>query len=133
MNRRYWALSGLLALTGAPYAAPAACPPGASDGAPLQAGPVHLAWRAEPVQISTGQPFSLQVQVCPAQAVLSRVDATMPDHRHGMNYKPSLQDLGGGRWRVDGMLWHMGGRWELRFEVLHGSAMHTLRQDVVLR
>jgi hypothetical protein len=111
----------------------AACPPAAADGATLQAGPVQLAWRAEPLKISAGQPFSLQLQLCPASAVLTRVDATMPEHRHGMNYKLSLHKLGEGRWRVDGLLWHMAGRWELRFDVQHDGSTHTLRQDVVLR
>ena len=94
---------------------------------------MQLAWHADPSAIRTGQPFILQLQVCPASAVLARVDATMPAHRHGMNYQPSLQDLGGGRWRVAGLLWHMAGRWELRFDVQHDGRTHTLRQDVVLR
>ena len=120
------------ALPAAP-AAFAACPPAAADGAPLRAGAVQLAWRAEPVKISIGQPFALRLQLCPAEAALTRIDATMPEHRHGMNYQPSLQNLGGGRWRVEGMLWHMAGRWELRFDVQHGGSTHTLRQDMVLR
>lgn len=124
-----WA--GWAVVFGGPAAA--ACPPSAADGNLLAAGPVQVAWRAEPVKISTGQPFVLQLQLCPAQAVLLRVDATMPEHRHGMNYRPSLHPLGGGRWRVDGLLWHMAGRWELRLDVQHGGSTHTLRQDVVLR
>lgn len=110
----------------------AACPPEPADGAPLAAGPVHLAWRAEPGPVVQGRPFALQVTVCPAQAVLTAVDATMPDHRHGMNYRPGLQSLGEGRWRAEGLLWHMSGRWELRFDVDHEGRRHTLRQDVVL-
>jgi hypothetical protein len=128
-----WSLWMSWALALAGPAALAACPPTAADGTPLLAGPVQLAWRAEPVKINTGQPFALQLQLCPAQAMLTRVDATMPAHRHGMNYKASLQDLGGGLWRVDGLLWHMAGRWELRFDVQHEGSTHTLRQDVVLR
>ena len=126
--------SGLLwvAVSAAP-ATFAACPPAAADGTVLQAGPVQLAWRADPLMIKTGQPFALQLQLCPAQAVLARVDATMPEHRHGMNYKPSLHQLGEGRWRVDGLLWHMAGRWELRFDVQQDGGANTLRQDVVLR
>lgn len=121
-----------VAVSAAP-AAFAACPTAAADGSALQAGPVQLGWRAEPMKIRTGQPFALQLQLCPASAVLTRVDATMPEHRHGMNYKPSLHKLGDGRWRVDGLLWHMAGRWELRFDVQYDGATHTLRQDVVLR
>lgn len=124
-----WAFWMVIAAAPAAFAA---CPPAAADGTSLQTGPVQLAWRAEPLKLSTGQPFSLQLQLCPASAVLTRVDATMPEHRHGMNYKPSLQDLGAGRWRVDGLLWHMAGRWELRFDVQQDGSTHTLRQDVVL-
>jgi len=93
---------------------------------------VQLAWRAEPAAIVVGQPFELWVTLCPATAPLQRVDATMPEHRHGMNYRPSLQDLGGGRWRAQGLLWHMAGRWELRLDVAAAGATHTLRQVVEL-
>jgi hypothetical protein len=110
----------------------AACPPAAADGVPLATGPVSLAWRAEPAAIVQGQPFALLLTVCPVQAVLTAVDATMPEHRHGMNYRPSLHALGEGRWRADGLLWHMSGRWELRFEVRHEGRAQTLCQDVVL-
>ncbi|MDO9072632.1 MAG: hypothetical protein Q7U73_05160 [Rubrivivax sp.] len=111
----------------------AACPPAPADGAPLAAGPVSLAWRAEPAPVVQGRPFALLLNVCPGQAVLAAVDATMPEHRHGMNYRPSLQSLGDGRWRAEGLLWHMSGRWELRFDVRHDGRTHTLRQDVVLQ
>lgn len=135
--RRFVALAVLPALPAlAVLTAPAclaACPPTAADGAVLQAGPVQLAWRAEPLKITTGQPFVLHLQLCPSTAVLTRVDATMPEHRHGMNYQPSLHALGDGRWRVDGLLWHMAGRWELQFDVQHEARTHRLRQDVVLR
>ena len=40
-----------------------------------------------------------------------------PAHRHGMNYRPSISALGGGRFRAEGLLFHMPGRWELVFEL----------------
>ena len=80
-----------------------------------------------------GQPFSLQIRLCPAAARLARVDATMPEHRHGMNYKPSLKALGDGRWQVEGLLWHMAGRWELRWDVQLEGTTEVLRSSVVLR
>lgn len=121
----------LLAAGAAAPPAAAACTLPADAGATLAEGPVQLAWRAEPAP-AIGRGFALHLAVCPANARLVRVDATMPDHRHGMNYRPSLHALGEGRWRADGLLWHMGGRWELRFDVEAGGVRHTLRQDVPL-
>lgn len=131
MRRGVAALLGTAALAAAPTAA-AACSLPADAGAPLREGPVQLAWRADPPP-AVGRGFVLHVVLCPADARLVRVDATMPDHRHGMNYRPSLHALGEGRWRADGLLWHMAGRWELRFDVETGGSRHTLRQDVPLR
>ena len=110
----------------------AACPPPPEAGARLDSGPVQLAWRAEPASIAVSRPFALLVTLCPADARLLRVDATMPEHRHGMNYRPSLQPLGSGVWRVEGLLWHMAGRWELRLDVEAAGATHILRQSVTL-
>ena len=44
------------------------------------------------------------------------LDAVMPDHQHGMNYAPTVTDLGDGRYRFDGLVFHMPGTWELRLE-----------------
>ena len=111
----------------------AGCPPPPEAGARLDSGPVQLAWRAEPAPIAVSRPFALIVTLCPADARLLRVDATMPEHRHGMNYRPSLRPLGGGVWRVEGLLWHMGGRWELRLDVEADGATQALRQSVTLQ
>jgi hypothetical protein len=123
-------VKGLLAALCAAAVLPvAACP---LPGAPLQAGAVQLAWQAPGPAIEVGRHFVLELQLCPADAVLTRVDATMPEHRHGMNYRPSLQPLGGGRWRAEGLMFHMPGRWELRFDVADGGKTETLRQSIHL-
>lgn len=54
-------------------------------------------------------------QACELPAAI-RADATMPEHRHGMNYKPSIAVQGGGRFRSEGWMFHMPGRWEFVFE-----------------
>lgn len=54
----------------------------------------------------------------------------MPAHRHGMNYRPSIAPLDGGRFRVDGMMLHMAGHWELSFEVRAGRETTRLTSDV---
>lgn len=120
-----------LALPVAGCPLPAGATP-AAGGQPLAQGPVQLAWRAEPAELAVGRPFALVIQLCPAPARLLRVDATMPEHRHGMNYRPSVKPLGESQWRADGLLWHMAGRWELAFEVENGSERMWLRQSIVL-
>jgi hypothetical protein len=77
--------------------------------------------------------FALQAQVCPPSARLERVDATMPEHQHGMNYRPRLLDLGAGRWRAEGLMFHMAGRWELRFDVVGTDGGQVqLRESITL-
>ncbi len=125
-------LSGSLALAGAAVA----CPLEPADGKLVQQGAVQLAWRSEPAAIVNGQPFSMRVSLCPADARLLRVDATMPEHGHGMNYRPSIQPLAGldaGRWQVNGLLWHMAGLWELRWDVQNDGRTEVLRASVKLR
>lgn len=123
-------------------AAHAACPPLADDGIAVRKGEMTLAWRPflagdTPIpgnRIPLAKHFSLDVQLCgpagvsPAQ--LTRADATMPAHRHGMNYRPVIKALGNGRFRVDGMMFHMAGGWQLAFEVLSGKEILRLSHDV---
>jgi len=126
-----WAV-GLLATAPA-----AACPLTPADGAAVAGEAVQAAWRvAEGQAIEVSRHFALMVRLCPADATLRGVDATMPAHRHGMNYRPTLQPLGDGRWRVEGLLFHMRGTWELALSVQPGDPggrpAQVLRQTVEL-
>ena len=91
------------------------------------------AWTTGPALPAGGEPFVVQITLCPASAQLVKVDAEMPDHRHGMNYQPSLIALGDGRWRVEGMVWHMAGRWLLKVDARLDGNPHRLTQSVVLK
>ena len=128
---RTLAASGLLSMVG--LAAHAACPFPAEAPAQATTGPVQARWSTEPQPVQVGEPFVLRVSICPADAQLLRVDATMPEHRHGMNYRPSIQALGPGEWRVEGLVWHMAGRWELKLDTRLADAPHTLTQSVTLK
>jgi hypothetical protein len=107
----------------------AACPLPAPA---LQQGSVQAAWKVDGAPIVVGRHFAIDVQVCPADAVLARVDATMPEHRHGMNYRPSVKRLGDGRWRVEGLMFHMPGRWALRLDVQAGGTTEQLLDTISL-
>lgn len=118
--------------------AQSACPPDASDGAVLKAGELALAYRpvvaGKPSRIPMAKHFTLEVQLCDKASVsvarLQKVDATMPEHRHGMNYRPKITPLGDGRFRVEGMMFHMAGHWQLVFEVQAGKEATRLTDDV---
>jgi hypothetical protein len=90
-----------------------------------------LTYRFEPARLATDRHFSLIIATCPAtEGAALRVDATMPEHRHGMNYRPGITTLGPGRWRADSLLFHMPGRWELHFDVRENERTERLT-DIV--
>jgi len=107
-------LIGVLALGAA-----AACelPPGKR----LAAGNVALTYRTEPARVVAGEHFEVHFSVCAGASALVtgriKADAHMPEHKHGMNYRPSIASIGGGGYRSEGWLFHMPGRWEFVFDV----------------
>jgi hypothetical protein len=92
-----------------------------------------LAWRAVP-PIHVSEFFTLEVALCsrdgqPRVATL-RVDAQMPEHQHGTNYRASVRPQGPDRFVVEGLLLHMPGRWEFSFDVNAGADRESLRTSV---
>ena len=95
-----------------------------------------VVYRTEPASIAVGRAFAVEIQICAkgqaAPPTGLRVDAQMPAHRHGMNYRPTVVARGDGRFRAEGLLFHMPGRWEFIFD-LDGSGMHErITQDLLL-
>jgi hypothetical protein len=106
---------------------------------PLAGEGWQIAWRAAPTPIPVGKLFALDIALCPpAGQVLPatlRVDATMPEHKHGMNYRPSIKPQeGAGLFRAEGLMFHMHGRWELVFEWRDAAGTaHRLAQPLTLQ
>jgi len=96
----------------------------------LQSAAHTILYRAAPA-LRAGEHFALEIAVCPTPDGL-RVDAWMPDHRHGMNYRSSLEALGGGRYRAEGLMFHMAGRWEIFFELRTGEKTERLAHSLRL-
>ncbi len=116
MEKRRLAVCLVLAALAAAGGAAACVPP--VEGARLESERFVLAYRAAP---SVGSFFAVEVGACAKpghpQPESLKVDAHMPEHRHGMNYAPTLETLAPGRWRAQGLLLHMTGKWELVFEL----------------
>jgi hypothetical protein len=119
-SRAAAALGAALAL--AAGAAPACELPGARV---LEGARLTLAYRTVPARLAAGEHFAVEIALCPKGGnlpdredfpVLASASAHMPEHRHGMNYKPGVRALGQGRFRTEGWMFHMPGRWEFVFE-----------------
>lgn len=130
-------VAGILALLVA-YPACADCPLDLGRGTGLVIFSSHymVAFRPEPIRIEVGEPFSLLFNVCTKSdkpAELVAIDAQMPEHKHGMNYRPTIVSLGDGRYRVDGMVFHMPGLWELAIDVRAGEESERLSHELIVK
>ncbi|MFO1325401.1 MAG: FixH family protein [Burkholderiales bacterium] len=93
-----------------------------------------IAYVTAPRPIEVGRHFIVDFEVCPrtdAAAPQSvRVDANMPEHRHGMNYRAGVTPVKPGMYRAEGLLFHMPGRWDLTFDVVSGNTTERLASVV---
>lgn len=129
-----WRVAWLMAAFLAPPAHAAACgetlpQPGR---AVIAADGLHLAHAPTLWPLPPDRPFALEIALCdaatgaPAAVALLQVDADMPAHRHGLNYRVALQQTGPGRYRAEGLLLHMPGRWRLLFDLGPAQAPRRL-------
>jgi hypothetical protein len=127
-----------------PLAALACAAPCAACEPALQGEGVHraegrdyvVAWRPDPAPLRVSEFFAVDVAACarargapPSQL---RVDAMMPEHKHGMNYRPTVTGAGG-RFRAEGLLLHMPGTWEFSFDLRGAAGSEVVRERVLLR
>jgi cytochrome c peroxidase len=103
-----------------------ACTP-ALEGTRLESSRYVLVYKASDLPVASH--FTMEIAACakagPAPKTL-KVDAHMPEHRHGMNYAPQVTMLAPGRWRADGLMLHMPGKWEFVFVVDGERMAHRL-------
>ena len=122
---------------------PAAASSAAVCGADLPAkarrvvtSPRHqIAFAMQPAP-AVGRHFGIDLEVCPrGEASLPlalRVDADMPAHRHGMNYRPTVRQLDPGHYRAEGLLFHMAGRWRLMFDLSVDGRLDRITHEIDL-
>ena len=96
----------------------------------------EIVFAAMPAPIAVGKHFALDIAVCPREGAPAptalRVDAVMPEHRHGMNYRPEVIARGAGAYRADGLMFHMPGRWDIVFDLVTGDGTERLTATRVL-
>jgi len=82
--------------------------------------------------IAVGEGFSLQVEMCTQGWRIEGLSARMPAHGHGMNYRPTLHETGSGI-RVDGMLFHMPGVWEVNATLSNRDERRQATAEITLK
>lgn len=92
-----------------------------------------VAYRMKPAAPKASEHFTIEFTVCAkAGAPLPRavsVDARMPEHGHGMNYRADVIPRGGGRFEAKGLMFHMPGRWEILFDVRGGEVSDRVTHE----
>jgi hypothetical protein len=98
-----------------------------SDG-----GSFYMMYSADPDPIPFNEPFQLIAMVHDGPDHSSMysdaslvVNATMPDHGHGMNTEPTVTVDEMGMITVDGMLFHMRGWWQMDFVATRSDVTET--------
>jgi len=95
-----------------------------------------VVYKSVPDPIETGRHFSLEFVVCPHGNAVApdavRVDAVMPLHRHGMNYRSIVVASGGGSYRADGLMFHMPGRWDVTFDLATAAGSERMTASIEL-
>jgi hypothetical protein len=113
------------------------CSPVLAGGTQLESARFTLGFRTEPEKISVGSHFTVEVAACPKAGVpvpdSVSVDAHMPEHRHGMNYKVQVAAAPAGHYRATGLMFHMPGRWEFVFDVRSGDRTDRLTRSILVQ
>jgi hypothetical protein len=132
--------AGTAALTAAGAALlawPASACPAAGDGfRRLASAEAEVAYRWEPAELKVGQFFAAEVVACrtPGTEAVGAIvlDATMPAHGHGMNYRPAAAQRAPGHYRFTGLMLHMAGTWRVTIDLVHGTKRTRLTHEVKL-
>jgi hypothetical protein len=126
----------LLAIAAGPARADCPLDLGHGTGIVVYSDRYMLALRPDPLRIEVGQPFAMLMNVCTKggdAAELVGVETTMAEHKHDTNRAPTLQSMGSGRYRVEGLMFDMPGNWELAFDVRSGGEIQRLTHDFILK
>lgn len=97
---------------------------------------VQMQSELDPLAINQMHSWIIQVHNAhgePINDALIRVDGGMPEHNHGLATSPQVTEaLGDGRYRLEGMRFHMNGEWELRLQIEHAGVPYRVRFTLTL-
>lgn len=119
-----------------PAPAQPVCPPSDQAYERLTASDTEIAYRWDPAPLKLGRFFTADVITCRSPGPVTRIslDATMPAHGHGMNYRPKAVEVAPGHYRFSGLMLHMPGRWQVTVDLYDGTRLvRRLTRDLDLK
>ncbi len=65
-------------------------------------------------------------------ALLGLARAWVPEHEHGLPTLPQVKNLGGGRYLIEGLKFHMPGSWIVALRIKSGGVTDSVRFELAL-
>lgn len=91
----------------------------------------------EPIPINRIHNWTVHVETTDGRPVNNAeisVSGGMPQHGHGLPTRPRVtQHLGNGDYVVEGLKFHMTGRWEIRFDISSGGQSDSVAISLFLQ
>ena len=104
-----------------------------------RAGTYLVTWESVEQPIPLNELFELDVTLALAKdpdtlvtGAQVYVQASMPQHNHGMLREPRAREVEPGRYRVEGMLLHMTGYWQISLDVVKDGIAETTDFELTL-
>ncbi len=98
---------------------------------------VSAASRLDPVVINETHAWTLHVETADGNPVPDAeiaIDGGMPEHNHGFPTAPRVtENLGEGKYLLEGMRFNMGGAWVLTLEISSGGQSDTVTFEFELK
>jgi hypothetical protein len=113
-----------------------ACPAPEQGFQRLASQDAEVAYRWDPADLKVGRFFAAEVVACktpssePVREI--RLDAIMPAHGHGMNYRPAAVQTAPGHYKFTGLMLHMAGTWRVTIDLVQGAKRTRLTHEVKL-
>jgi len=88
-------------------------------------------WQSSPAAVPLGAHFSVRLHFCGPVVRRIKLRGWMPDHQHGMNYRPTITRSGMAA-QAKGLLFHMPGKWQLILDIAGSGKREKLIATMVL-
>lgn len=93
--------------------------------------------RLDPVVINETHSWTLHIETADGNPVTDAeitIDGGMPEHNHGFPTAPRVtENLGEGKYLLEGMRFNMGGAWVLTLEISSGGESDTVTFEFELK